>query len=109
MIENERTMKRSLQLASEEIILEKYAKGNERSLSGQALIDAIQRRIARALAVPEKDPETWENRFYEAQQSGVIMAGRINSAAGTGLSATLINCFVQSASSVRDVFLPADR
>jgi ribonucleoside-diphosphate reductase alpha chain len=88
-------MKRSLQLASEEIILEKYAKGNERSLSGQALIDAIQRRIARALAVPEKDAETWENRFYEAQQSGVIMAGRVNSASGTGLSATLINCFVQ--------------
>src|SRR4029078_813589 len=31
----------------------------------------------------------------EAQERGFIPAGRINSAAGTSLTATLINCFVQ--------------
>ena len=31
----------------------------------------------------------------EAQQNGFILGGRINSAAGTDLKATLINCFVQ--------------
>ena len=33
--------------------------------------------------------------FYRAQEDGFILGGRINSAAGTDLKATLINCFVQ--------------
>ncbi len=33
--------------------------------------------------------------FYEALENGFIPGGRINSAAGTQLTATLINCFVQ--------------
>ena len=37
----------------------------------------------------------WEARFFDAQRSGFIPAGRIDSAAGTALGATLINCFVQ--------------
>ena len=37
----------------------------------------------------------WEERFLWAQENGFIPAGRINSAAGTPLAATLINCFVQ--------------
>src|SRR5205814_4337104 len=37
----------------------------------------------------------WEARFLEAQERGFIPAGRIDSAAGTSLTATLINCFVQ--------------
>ena len=37
----------------------------------------------------------WEKRFFEAQENGFVPAGRINSAAGTTLTATLINCFVQ--------------
>ena len=36
-----------------------------------------------------------EKRFYDAMVDGFIPGGRVNSAAGTGISATLINCFVQ--------------
>lgn len=76
---------------SEEVLLEKYAKGNERS------VDEVRQRVARALAQAEA-PEArarWEARFLEALRAGFVPAGRINSAAGTELSATLINCFVQ--------------
>ncbi|MEW6688482.1 MAG: adenosylcobalamin-dependent ribonucleoside-diphosphate reductase, partial [Pseudomonadota bacterium] len=37
----------------------------------------------------------WERRFTAALEGGFIPAGRINSAAGVQLQATLINCFVQ--------------
>ncbi|MEW6098457.1 MAG: adenosylcobalamin-dependent ribonucleoside-diphosphate reductase [Pseudomonadota bacterium] len=76
---------------SEEVLLEKYAKGEERS------VDDVRQRVARALASVEA-PERralWEERFLEAQRGGFVPAGRINSAAGTELTATLINCFVQ--------------
>ena len=70
---------------------EKYAKGDERS------VDDVRARVARALAAVEAPSARtqWEARFFEAQRSGFIPAGRINSAAGTALGATLINCFVQ--------------
>jgi len=79
------------QAISEEVLLEKYAKGNERT------IEDVRRRVARALAAieaPEKRGQ-WEDAFYHAQENGFILGGRINSAAGTDLKATLINCFVQ--------------
>ena len=76
---------------SAEVLLEKYAKGDEQS------IDAVNQRVARALAVAEApaDRAGWEARFAEALRAGFVPAGRIQSAAGTELSATLINCFVQ--------------
>ena len=77
------------QLVSTEVLREKYAKGDEQD------VDAIFQRVARALALAEKRPDRWEPRFYEALQAGFIPAGRIMSAAGTGIQATLINCFVQ--------------
>jgi len=43
----------------------------------------------------EGDRAKWEKRFTQAQEDGFIPAGRINSAAGVQLQATLINCFVQ--------------
>src|SRR5438067_13783026 len=72
-------------------LIEKYAKGNEAS------IDEVRRRVARALAQVEPDERRahWERRFLQAQNDGFIPAGRINSAAGIQLQATLINCFVQ--------------
>jgi ribonucleoside-diphosphate reductase alpha chain len=79
------------QLITEEVLLEKYAKGEEKTA------DDIRRRVARALAqaeLPEQRAQ-WEARFLEVQQRGFVPAGRISSAAGTALSATLINCFVQ--------------
>jgi len=79
------------QAISEEVLREKYAKGNERS------IEAVRRRVARALAAvePSGQRESWEEAFYRAQENGFILGGRINSAAGTELKATLLNCFVQ--------------
>ena len=79
------------QAISGEILLEKYAKGTEQN------VEAVRRRVARALAAVEapQQRERWERAFMEAQQNGFILGGRINSAAGTDLKATLINCFVQ--------------
>ncbi|TVO69336.1 adenosylcobalamin-dependent ribonucleoside-diphosphate reductase [Denitromonas ohlonensis] len=76
---------------SGEVLIEKYAKGDEQS------VEAVRRRVARALASIETEEKRshWEAKFYEAQEKGFIPAGRINSAAGTNLQATLINCFVQ--------------
>lgn len=76
---------------STEVLLEKYAKGDERTIAD------VRRRVARALAAVEKEEEraAWEKKFLWAQEHGFIPAGRINSAAGTQLQATLINCFVQ--------------
>ena len=76
---------------SRDTLIEKYAKGKETSIT------EVRRRVARALAqVEAEDQRThWEKRFLQAQEDGFIPAGRINSAAGVQLAATLINCFVQ--------------
>ncbi len=76
---------------SVDVLLEKYAKGDEKN------VDDVRRRVARGLAAVEK-PELraeWEQRFYEVMVEGFIPGGRVNSAAGTEIAATLINCFVQ--------------
>ncbi len=72
-----------------DVLREKYAKGDEQTA------DDVRRRVARALAAVEKDPPRWEKEFFEALAGGFIPGGRVNSAAGTDLQATLINCFVQ--------------
>jgi len=74
-----------------EVLVEKYAKGPERTVAD------VRRRVARALAAVEAEDQRahWEAKFLDAQERGFIPAGRINSAAGTTLTATLINCFVQ--------------
>jgi len=76
---------------SRDTLLEKYAKGTEQTVT------EVRRRVARALAQVERESERaqWERRFLQAQEEGFIPAGRINSAAGVALQATLINCFVQ--------------
>ncbi|MCP5290520.1 MAG: adenosylcobalamin-dependent ribonucleoside-diphosphate reductase [Burkholderiaceae bacterium] len=76
---------------SAEVLVEKYAKGDEHRA------DDVRRRVARALAAaePAEHRAAWEAKFLAAQQHGFVPAGRIASAAGTELSATLINCFVQ--------------
>jgi ribonucleoside-diphosphate reductase alpha chain len=76
---------------SGEVLIEKYAKGDEQT------VGAVRARVARALAAVEAEDKRahWEAKFLEAQEKGFVPAGRINSAAGTKLQATLINCFVQ--------------
>jgi len=76
---------------SQDVLREKYLKADE---TGEA---DLLRRVARALASVEAEPlrAEWEQRFFDNLRAGAIGAGRIMSAAGTGLQATLINCFVQ--------------
>ncbi|MDP4030620.1 MAG: LAGLIDADG family homing endonuclease [Gallionella sp.] len=76
---------------STEVLLEKYAEPGETS------IDDVRRRVARGLAQSEKPEQRakWEETFFRAQGNGFVPAGRINSAAGLKIQATLINCFVQ--------------
>jgi ribonucleoside-diphosphate reductase alpha chain len=60
-----------------------------------ASVEDTWRRIARALAVVEKDPALWEERFYAALDGFKFLpAGRITAGAGTGRAVTLFNCFV---------------
>ena len=79
------------QQISEEVLLEKYSKGDEKTI-----LD-VNQRVARALAAAEapEQRKQWEAKFLQALQNGFLPAGRIQSAAGTDLAATLINCFVQ--------------
>ena len=76
---------------STEVLLEKYAEADEKS------VQDVRRRVARGLAQAEKPEQRakWEHAFFEAQENGFVPAGRINSAAGLKIQATLINCFVQ--------------
>ncbi|MDR3412126.1 MAG: adenosylcobalamin-dependent ribonucleoside-diphosphate reductase [Formivibrio sp.] len=73
-----------------DVLLEKYAKGDE------ACAEDIYARVAKALAKNEKmNRAVHEKTFLNAFRQGFIGGGRIMSAAGTSLQATLINCFVQ--------------
>ncbi|MAQ84536.1 MAG: ribonucleoside-diphosphate reductase, adenosylcobalamin-dependent [Maritimibacter sp.] len=58
-------------------------------------IEDTWRRIARATASVEADPEVWEDRFFAALEDfRFLPAGRITAGAGTDRSVTLFNCFV---------------
>ena len=65
---------------------------------GHAIDQTVEdtwRRIARDLAAVEAEPETWEQRFYEALEGFKFLpAGRITAGAGTARQVTLFNCFV---------------
>ncbi|MDP1592668.1 MAG: adenosylcobalamin-dependent ribonucleoside-diphosphate reductase [Gallionella sp.] len=76
---------------STEVLLEKYAEAGETS------VQDVRHRVARGLALAEKPEQRahWEEAFFLAQENGFVPAGRINSAAGLSIQATLINCFVQ--------------
>ncbi|MFH2140289.1 MAG: adenosylcobalamin-dependent ribonucleoside-diphosphate reductase [Pseudomonadota bacterium] len=76
---------------STEVLLEKYAEADENT------VQDVRRRVARGLAQAEKPEQRaqWEEAFFQAQENGFVPAGRINSAAGLKIQATLINCFVQ--------------
>ena len=77
---------------SEAILAEKYLKG------GESTIDELFYRVAKGIAQAEKTPtdiEKWTDKFYTMMKKGGIGAGRIMSAAGTEIKATLMNCYVQ--------------
>lgn len=81
----------SLQPISLDVLREKYLKPGETSA------DELYQRVARALASVEKPElrDKYEALFLANLKAGAIGAGRIMSAAGTDIQATLINCFVQ--------------
>jgi len=74
-----------------DVLQEKYLKPGETS------VEDLFRRVARALASVEAEGERekYEALFLANMHAGAIGAGRIMSAAGTDIQATLINCFVQ--------------
>ena len=66
--------------------------------SGEPLDKTIEdtwRRVATALAAPERDPTLWAERFYAAMSDFKFLpAGRVVAGAGSGRLVTLFNCFV---------------
>lgn len=80
-----------MQPISRDVLHEKYLK------SGETNVDDVYQRVAHALASvePEAQREHFRDLFLDNLKAGAIGAGRIMSAAGTGIQATLINCFVQ--------------
>ena len=74
-----------------DVLTEKYLK------AGETGAEDLFRRVAQALASVEKPElrEKYETLFLANLHAGAIGAGRIMSAAGTDIQATLINCFVQ--------------
>ena len=74
------------------------AKYRLKALDGTPIDRTIEdswRRVARALAEPEKEPLLWAERFYEALSDfRFLPAGRIMSGAGRDRRVTLFNCFV---------------
>ena len=76
---------------SHDVLKEKYLK------TGESGAEDVYRRVARSLASveAEADRPKYEALFLENLHAGAIGAGRIMSAAGTDIQATLINCFVQ--------------
>jgi ribonucleoside-diphosphate reductase alpha chain len=81
----------ALQPISMDVLREKYLK------PGETTAQELYLRVARALASVEAPElrEKYEALFLANLQAGAIGAGRIMSAAGTDIQATLINCFVQ--------------
>src|SRR6516164_7462986 len=58
-------------------------------------IEDTWRRVASALAAPERDPTPWTERFYAAMTDFKFLpAGRVIAGAGSSRSVTLFNCFV---------------
>lgn len=76
---------------SQDVLREKYLK------TGETGAEDVYRRVAHALASvePQAQRAHHEALFLANLHAGAIGAGRIMSAAGTKIQATLINCFVQ--------------
>jgi ribonucleoside-diphosphate reductase alpha chain len=81
----------AVQPITRDVLQEKYLK------PGESDVEDLFLRVATALASVEAEAarEHWQAQFLANLRAGAIGAGRIMSAAGTALEATLINCFVQ--------------
>jgi ribonucleoside-diphosphate reductase alpha chain len=86
-----------LQPASLDIWDKKYRLKTKHGDQIDADVEDTYRRVAKALAVVEKDPEYWTERFSWALRNGAIPAGRITSNAGAQEhkpATSTINCTV---------------
>ena len=68
-------MTTDLQRVCLDVLTEKYAKGEEKTLPGPTMADAIRRRVASALACCETEPRLFEEDFLHALRSGFIPGG----------------------------------
>jgi len=58
-------------------------------------VEDTWRRVAKALAKTEQEPDVWEERFFEMMADFQFLpAGRIIAGAGVDRNVTLFNCFV---------------
>src|SRR5271155_2682020 len=68
------------------------------AIAGEPIDKTIEdtwRRVAQALAAPEREPGRWAERFYQAMSDfRFLPAGRVIAGAGAGRQVTLFNCFV---------------
>ena len=88
-------MSRFAAAISEQIWNMKYRFSPAEGDNGDATVEDSWRRVARALARTEAEPDLWEKRFYTALEDFKFLpAGRIAAGAGTGRKVTLFNCFV---------------
>jgi ribonucleoside-diphosphate reductase alpha chain len=79
------------QQVSIDTLIEKYAKGDETTQ------EEIFRRVSAGIAAAESEDirAYWAEKFYQNMLAGAVGAGRIMSAGGSEIRATLANCFVQ--------------
>jgi len=85
----------SVSAISQQIWDMKYRLKSPEGAAVDKTIEDTWRRIARALAEPERDPGLWIERFYEALSDFKFLpAGRVVAGAGTKRNVTLFNCFV---------------
>lgn len=86
---------------SKDVLIEKYCK------AGETTAEEVYARVAKGLAQAEKpeEREKWEHVFHHHLKNYGVGAGRIMSACGTDVKATLSNCFVQG---ISDTFDPCD-
>ncbi|MEM7805731.1 MAG: adenosylcobalamin-dependent ribonucleoside-diphosphate reductase [Pseudomonadota bacterium] len=86
-----------LQSTSHDIWETKYRLTSKSGDVIDGIVDDTHKRVARALANVEIDPEAWYDRFLWALRSGAIPAGRITSNAGAQAhkpATSTINCTV---------------
>jgi ribonucleoside-diphosphate reductase alpha chain len=82
----------------QKLFLDRYSMKDETGEPMEKFPEQSWKRVSKALAQVEKTPELqkqWEKKFYEAMlDSKFCPAGRFLVSAGTGTTATMINCYV---------------
>ncbi len=82
----------------QKLFLDRYSMKDENGEPMEKFPEQSWKRVSKALSQVEKTPELqreWEKKFYDAMlDSKFCPAGRFLVSAGTGTTATMINCYV---------------